>query len=170
MRGLSQSYPACDGIWTRQGTRSLFTDGMVGIPNWVSPLSVELMWPHSKSRPVPINLTEELVEWIKPQEPGIHKALISTSTGSTQSLQDNNKLDKMMFEKCLLTGSDGPIRQVEPAVGCFAFWGILWLTRQRRMISGISGPSAPSPKSLHGDQHWGLGVTAKFLIHLWALV
>lgn len=59
-----------------------------------------------------------------------------------------------------------PQKTIGPLVGLFAFWGILQLTRQGRRVSGISGPSASSLKSPHGDQHLGLGFTARFLTHL----
>lgn len=97
-------------------------------------------WPHWKSWSVPINLTE-LAGSIKPRKLGIYKALISDSTGSTQSLKTsyNNKLNNMMFEKCFLTGLHSPENNRASGWTC-CLWGKWWLTRHWKRAGEINGP------------------------------
>lgn len=97
-------------------------------------------WPHWESWSVPILLTE-LAGSIKPQKSGIYKALISDSRGSTQSLKKshNNKLNNMMFEKCLLTGLHSPENNWASGWTC-CLQGKWWLTRHWKRASEINGP------------------------------
>lgn len=61
--------------------------------------------------------------------------------GSTQSLKKshNNKLNNMMFEKCLLTGLHSPENNWASGWTC-CLQGKWWLTRHWKRASEINGP------------------------------